>query len=391
MLTLQPTENWEYGLSDVIKGLAAALGREKINGSLPIPRIGDCIPVRSGRAGIVAALRALDLPAGARVAVPLYCCPAVFKAVRAAGCSLCFIDVEPETYCMSAEDLHAKASQVDAVIAVHMFGNTCDMDGLKDAAQGKPFIEDCAQSLGSRINGRMAGSLGMISVFSFRSGKYLSVGEGGAVFSSDTLIYSRLRSIIAGMPSHEPRAEYMHVLVTYVRSLLRSTPLYGILGHRIWRLYNKRVDFTAQTPVIQNQIYRADFVHTISRLALLGSAIEKQRANADHYMLTLNLDPGMLCPEKPGAFYNRFMFPILFPSTEMRDRIAAYLYQRQIDTSQPYKNIAVVAAAHYGYSGDCPKAEQVAQRVIVIPSHYRLKPGVVQSIAQCVKNGIKQL
>jgi perosamine synthetase len=228
-------------------------------------------------------------------------------------------------------------------------------------------------------------------VFSFRSGKYLSVGEGGALFSSDPHIYSRLCQLIAEMPAHPPRAECAHVLVTYIRSSLRSPPLYGILGHRIWRLYNQRVDFSAQSPLILSQIYRADFVHTIARLARLDSAIEQQRANAEHYLHTLNLDPKMLCLEKPTAFYNRFMFPILFPSPDTRDRIAAYLYRRQIDTSQPYKMIAHAAAAHYGYTGDCPLAEQIAQRVLVIPSHHKLRPDMVQYVSQCLNDGIKHI
>jgi len=85
------------------------------------------------------------------------------------------------------------------------------------------------------------------------------------------------------------------------------------------------------------------------------------------------------------------MFPILLPSPEIRDRIAAYLYHRKIDTSQPYKNIAHVAAAHYGYTGDCPTAKQVAQRVLVIPSHHRLEPGMVSYISQCLNDGIKHI
>jgi len=391
MPSLQPTENWEYGFSDVVKGLAAALGREKVNGRLHIPQIGDCIPTRSARVGLVAALKALDLPAGASIAVPLYCCPVVFKAVRAAGFSLQFIDVDPTTFCMSVEDLRAKSAQVDAVIAVHMFGNTCDMPGLIEAAQGKPMVEDCAQSLGSRIDGRMAGSYGTVSVFSFRLGKYLSVGEGGAVFSSNPRICSRLNQLIAEMPAHTPKAECAHVVETYIRSSLRSPPLYGLLGHRIWSLYNKRVAFAAQSPVILSQIFKADSAHTVARLSHLHSAIEQQRANAEYYLQTLNLDPETLCPEKAGAFYNRFMFPILLPSSRVRDWISAYLYRQQIDASQPYKNIAQDAAAHFGYTGDCTMAEHVAERVLVIPSHHRLKPNMVQYVAQRLNDGIKQI
>ena len=82
-----------------------------------------------------------------------------------------FIDVDPTTFCMSASDLYAKRSQVDAVIAVHLFGNLCNMASLQEVAQGKPIIEDCAQALGSNIQGRIAGSFGAIAFFSFRSGQ----------------------------------------------------------------------------------------------------------------------------------------------------------------------------------------------------------------------------
>jgi dTDP-4-amino-4,6-dideoxygalactose transaminase len=96
--------------------------------------------------------------------------------------------VEPETYCLSAGDLSAKRSQIDAVIAVHMFGNLCDMPSLQEAAEGKPIIEDCAQSLGSKLDGRPAGSFGTIAAFSFRSGKYLSAGEGRSVFQDADVV-----------------------------------------------------------------------------------------------------------------------------------------------------------------------------------------------------------
>ena len=373
MIGLLPTEYWEYKFSDIIRGLAAALGPRKPNGMLYIAGLGNCIPARSARAGLVAAIRALDLPPGARIGVPLYCCPVVFKAIKAAGCTARFIDVEPATYCMSAEDLFAKRSQVDAVIAVHMFGNLCDMPGLQEAAQGKPIIEDCAQSLGSKLDGRMAGSFGTIAVFSFRSGKYLSVGEGGALFSSHADVRSRLSQLISEMPAPSRAEECVHVAKTYIRSMLRSKPLYGVVGYPLWYIYNKKVDYSAKSPIVLSQIYRSDLAITINRLALLDSAIERQRANADFYSRTLKLDSGMLCSEKPGTFYNRYLYPIIFPSSEHRDLIAAYLHSRQIDTAKPYKDIADVAAAHYGYAGDCPVAEQIAKRVLVIPSHYSLK------------------
>ena len=105
----------------------------------------------------------------------------VFKAIRSAGCTPRFIDVDRATCRVSAEDLSSKASTVDAVIAVHTFGHVCDVDQMRDAAPGKPIIEDCAQALGSTLNGRSVGLFGDVAAWSFHSGKYVSVGEGGAL------------------------------------------------------------------------------------------------------------------------------------------------------------------------------------------------------------------
>lgn len=387
MIGLLPAEYWEYKLSDVIRGLVVALRPGEASDMLYMDGLGNCIPARSARAGIITAIRALDLPRGARIGVPLYCCPVVFKAIKAAGCVACFVDVEYSTYCMSAEDLSAKRSQLDGVIAVHMFGNTCDMRSLQEAAQGIPIIEDCAQSLGSKLEGRMAGSFGAIGVFSFRSGKYLSVGEGGALCSSHAEIRSRLSQIVSEMPLPGRAEECIHIAKTYIRSKLRSKPLYGMVGYPLWQIYNKNVDYSAKTPIVLSQSYRSDLAITVKRLALLDSAIKGQRANADFYTRTLKLDSGMLCSEKPGTFYNRYLYPIMFPSSEDRDKIAAYLHTRQIGTVKPYRDIADVAAAHYGYTGDCPVAEQIAQRVLVIPSYFRLREKDVRRIAQCLNSG----
>ena len=158
MLGLLPTEYWDYKFSDLFRGLAAALSKKAPRGLLHISGLGNVIPARSARAGIVAALEALDLAPGGRIGVPLYCCPVVFKAIKTAGCETCFIDVDPATFCLSAEDLYIKNARVDAVIAVHMFGNLCDMALLQEAVPNKPIIEDCAQSLGSILEGRAAGS-----------------------------------------------------------------------------------------------------------------------------------------------------------------------------------------------------------------------------------------
>jgi perosamine synthetase len=391
MIGLVPRDHWEYKIGDIFHGLNAALDPRKQIEMLHIDGLGSGIPTRSGRAGLIAAIKALSVPPGARIGVPLFCCPVVFKAITAAGCTVSFIDIEPETFCMSLEDLSSKRAQVDAVVAVHMFGNLCDMPSLLRAAPEKPIIEDCAQALGSKIEGRMAGSFGIIAFFSFRSGKYLSVGEGGALFSSDAKLCSRVSQLTAEMPTPSYLEEFAHVAKVYIKSILRSKPLYGVVGYSLWDILNKNMNLSEKSDVPLTQIYKADFTIILKRFPMLDSAIERQRANADFYSHTLKLEPGMLCMEKPGTFYNRYHYPVTFPSMKHRDFIADYLFSRQIDTMKYLDDVVDVAAKNYGYAGDCPVAEQLSKRVLIIPSYYTLRSRDIQRIAQCVNAGWSEI
>jgi perosamine synthetase len=383
MLNLIPTEHWDYGLTDMMRGLRTALS-PRHSGRIQMPELGACLPVRSARAAIVLALKALALPSRATIGVPLYCCAVVFSAIKAAGCRARFIDVDRDTYCLSATDLAAKSSEVDAVIAVHMFGNVCDMPGLREAAPGKPFIEDCAQALGSRLDGRVAGSFGEIAAFSFRSGKYLSVGEGGAVYCSPTDLKSQLSGLVSELPVPSRLDECVHVATTYLRSRLRTKPLWGLIGSRLWNAYSEKVSYTSQSPIMLGQMYETDRDLAVRRLSVLASLIEKQRSNADYYSRTLTVDADMLCSETRGALFNRLQYPLLVPTPAQCDRLVARLRKNQISTARPYKDIAAIAARDYGYTGDCPRAESVARTVLVIPCNHTLKAADIERIATCV-------
>jgi perosamine synthetase len=384
MLGLLPRDQWQHHIGDIFRASAAIFASRSQHELLFLPELGNCIPVRSGRAALITAIKALNLPSGAKIGVPLYCCPVVFRAIVLAGCVARFIDVDDVTFCMSAKDLSAKHSEVDAVIAVHMFGNMCDMPRLQAAAPETPFIEDCAQSLGSKLAGRMAGSFGAISIFSFRSGKYLSVGEGGALFSNSADARSRAAAFVAALPAPTFVEELLHIVNTYVKSLLRSKPLYGIIGYRLWEGLNKRLNLSASSDVVLSKIYRADLALTESRLPLLTSAVEAHRANADSYSQNLTLAPRMLCPEPSECFYNRLQYPIIFPSRICRDAIAAYLLEQGIDTIKYLDDVVEIAGEAYGYTGTCPVSEQLSKRVLIIPNYRGLRQRDVQRITECL-------
>jgi dTDP-4-amino-4,6-dideoxygalactose transaminase len=119
----------------------------------------------------------------------------------------------------------------------------------------------------------------------------------------------------------------------------------------------------------------------------LESAIEIQRANADYLADTLNLDSNMLCRERPNTFYNRYQYPLTFSSQGQRDLMAAYLHKKQIDTSKPLQDTAQVATTYYNYKGDCPAAEQLSKRALIIPTYHALKKSELERIARCFDQG----
>jgi perosamine synthetase len=393
MFRLIPAEHWDYSSADLVRGLRVALSseRRRFEAQIEIPGVRSALPVRSARAALVLALKALALPSGSSVGVPLYCCPVVFSAVQTAGYRVCFIDVEAGTCCMSPVDLAAKRTGLGAVIAVHMFGHLCDMRAIREAAAGIPIIEDCAQALGSHFKGRAAGCFGDIAVFSFRSGKYVSAGEGGAMRCSRTDLEQRIAALINELPAPGRGDECMHVMKTWMRSLLRRQPLWGMVGERLWSAYAVRVSFASQSPIVLTQGYRTDHATAMRRLSRLSLFVAKQRANADNYLRNLDLDKDMLCRESPGAFFNRMQFPVLLSNSMEREQLAGSLRREHISVSQPYKNVAAIASECYGYRGDCPQAERVADTVLVIPCNYMLRQSKVQHITNSVNRAWKAI
>src|SRR5205823_5514434 len=144
-------------------------------------------------------LRALDIGAGDEVVVPANTFIATAAAVVLAGATPRFADVDPDTLLLTAEGVAAATtSRTAAVIAVHLYGQTADMDAISAVAEGAGLavLEDAAQAHGASWWGRPAGSLGRAGCFSFYPGKNLGAfGDAGAVVTNDGELADRLRSM----------------------------------------------------------------------------------------------------------------------------------------------------------------------------------------------------
>ena len=388
---LIPRDYWQYRWADLLAALAADMRQAPAEADIELPAVGRCVAVQSGRAGLVTALQVLDLPHEARVGVPLFCCPVVFQAIRAAGCRPVFLDVDPATCCVCPRDLARKVGRLDAVLAVHMFGNVCDVLTIRQLAGPRPVIEDCAQALGSRLGTRAAGTLGTVAFFSFRSGKYLSAGWGGALFTPDVALRERLWAAVSSQPRPSRVAAVRHTLAQFLKSVLRSRPSYGWLGYRLWATV-RGPDFNPSASVLHpGRIFPGDLAVTRRRLLALPAAIQKQRAHAEYLERHLTLPTTMFCQERSGTTSNRYLFPVKLASTEERDGLAEGLRARGVDTMRYLDEVVSVARKHYGYTGDCPESERLSRTVLVLPAYHALSEADLRHVATATNRVWEQM
>jgi dTDP-4-amino-4,6-dideoxygalactose transaminase len=161
------------------------------------------LAVSSCSAALFLTLKALDLPAGARVLIPAFTFAAVPSAVVHADCVPVLAEVGAD-FRLDLADVAAKLDDtISAVLISHMRGHTSDMDAILALAEarGVPVIEDAAHSLGTLWHGRKIGTLGRVGCFSFQSYKLVNSGEGGILVTDDPEIAARA-IIMSGAYEH---------------------------------------------------------------------------------------------------------------------------------------------------------------------------------------------
>ncbi|MBB1077126.1 DegT/DnrJ/EryC1/StrS family aminotransferase [Rhodoferax sp. 4810] len=114
------------------------------------------------------------------------------------GAKPVFVDILEDSWCIDPDKLEAAITpRTRAIVAVHLYGNLCDMDRLLAIGEkhGIPVIEDAAEAIGSVWHGKRAGSMGKFGAFSFHGTKTLTTGEGGMFVTNDAALYERVLTL----------------------------------------------------------------------------------------------------------------------------------------------------------------------------------------------------
>jgi len=319
------------------------------------------IAVSSGTDAVLLALMALDVGAGDEVITPTYSFFATAGCAARLGARPVLVDIDPATFNIDpAQAAAAITPRTKAIVPVHLFGLSADLDPIVDAARarGIPIVEDAAQAIGSTYKNRPAGAIGDMGCFSFFPSKNLGAfGDAGLLTTNDDRLAGRARLL----RTHGMQPKYYH----------------HVVGG------NFRMD------ALQAAVLRVKAPH-------LAAWTSGRRANADRYrelFASAGLADLVTLPIEPPGFrhiYNQFVIRVAD-----RDGLKRRLDEQRIGNEiyYPVPFHLQPCFANLGYArGAFPHAERAAADSLAIPIYGELTPAqletVVSAIGAFVQRGV---
>ncbi|MFA5956100.1 DegT/DnrJ/EryC1/StrS family aminotransferase [Hyphomicrobium sp.] len=176
------------------------------------------------------ALAALDIREGDEIIVPDITWIASAAPINYVRATPVFADIDPTTWCLSADSVRACVTErTKVIIPVGLYGLMPDMDALRKVADeyGLHIVEDAAQTIGARYKGRLAGTFGDVGVFSFHGTKTLTTGEGGMFVTDDSRLFERAQIL---RDHGRTKANFQNFYNTEVAFKYRMSSVQAALG-----------------------------------------------------------------------------------------------------------------------------------------------------------------
>jgi perosamine synthetase len=311
------------------------------------------IAVSSCTAALHLGLLAAGVRPGDRVAVPTYSWPATANAVVVCGAEPVFVEIDARTFNLDPSALEKALDTtpgIKAVMPVHAFGGMADMVAIMDVCDRRsvPVIEDAACALGSRLEGRPAGTWGALGCFSFHPRKLITTGEGGAIVTNDAAADRQLRA-----------------LRNHGQDPLAARPDFVEAG------YNLRLtEFQAAFGLVQ--------------LGKLDRILSTRRGLADNYFALLE-NRSLLPPRsihKLAHTYQSYVVLVDGPP-ERRDRVLDGLRAAGVEATIGTHHLPLTTyySRRYGFrAGSFPVTDSVARAAITLPLHGKLSRDQQQQI-----------
>ncbi len=160
-------------------------------------KVKHCVTITNATIALMISLKALNLPARAKILVPAYTFAASVQAITWAGYEPIFCDVDRKTHLLCKDEVLKHIDKTHAILAVHLWGNACNIEELEElsARYKVPLLFDAAHAIGNIYKGRYIGNFGRAEIFSFHATKILSCAEGGAIATNDDAFAETVRNL----------------------------------------------------------------------------------------------------------------------------------------------------------------------------------------------------
>jgi dTDP-4-amino-4,6-dideoxygalactose transaminase len=309
------------------------------------------VGVSNGTDALWLTLIAMEIGPGDEVITVANTFTATAEAITYCGARPVFVDIDEETYTMDPEALRkAITGRTKAIIPVHLFGQSADMDPIMEIAgeHGIHVVEDAAQAHGAAYKGRETGSTGEAGCFSFYPGKNLGAfGDAGAVVTNDAALRDRL----CILRDHGQVHKYHHTMVGW----------------------NCRMD-GIQAAVLE------------IKLRHLDAGNGRRRAIAARYDRELSGLPGIVIPAR--SEWNQHVYHIYAIRVPERDEVIRSLSAKGVGSGIHYPIPLHLQGAYRGLGygrGSFPRAEQCAEEFISLPMFPELTGRQVSHVVQTLK------
>ncbi|WP_412467661.1 DegT/DnrJ/EryC1/StrS family aminotransferase [Pedobacter sp. KLB.chiD] len=320
------------------------------------------IAVSNGSAALDIAIKALNIGPGDEVIMPTFTIISPVQSVVTAGALPVLVDSDPLTWNMDVTQIDAKiTSRTRAILVVHIYGLPVDMDPVIEIAKkhNLKIIEDAAEMHGQTYKGKMCGSFGDISIFSFYPNKHITTGEGGMIMTNDEALAQRCKKLrnLCFEPNG-PRFIHHEIGWNY-----RMTNLQAALG--------------------------------LAQLEQIDGFIEKKRDMGIAYQTGLSFlkDKGYQLPIEKTSFSENiyWVFGIIAPTIEEKEKMVSHLSESKIGTrpffwcmhEQPvFQKMGLFKDERY------PIAEKLARNGFYLPSGLGLKQNQQLEVISCIKSDL---
>jgi perosamine synthetase len=337
-----------------------------------------CFLVCSGKAALTLILQALKkkYPEKDEVLIPAFTCYSVPSAIVRAGLKVSLCDIDPKTLDFDFEQLPEKLEnpRLLCVLPTHLFGIPADVERLKKLIGNLPvlIVEDAAQALGTKLNGKKAGTLGDIGFFSLGRGKALSAVEGGIIITNNDEIAGHLAGMVQKLGSYN----FKEFIIVFLSALALMIFLHPLLFWFPKSLPFLKLGETLYDPKFKIKRMTGFQAGLASKWKERLYIFEKERHQAVKEYLRLLPEKFMPNEKIINKVYSLLRFPVILGTEE---QIRQILQKESfmglgISTTYPDAVNGIKAMEKFLPGQDFPAAGKVARQMVTLPVHGFVTP-----------------